>query len=137
MVSEQIAGVHLNNRTNEQPNSEARNGVLRVEHKLLQQLDENIVSIPRRELKEIPEPLAVCRLPHAACLIMLQQKSPVRQLADRGLVYKVGGDLLSHILLCSTIGAGGLNFSVRNGKRWNPSAIATLRLQYCDILVLL
>ena len=25
----------------------------------------------------------------------------------------------------STIGAGGLNFSVRNGKRWNPAAIAT------------
>ena len=27
---------------------------------------------------------------------------------------------------CSTIGAGGLNFSVRNGKRWNPAAIVTL-----------
>ena len=25
----------------------------------------------------------------------------------------------------STIGADGLNFSVRNGKRWNPVAIAT------------
>ena len=25
----------------------------------------------------------------------------------------------------STIGAFGLNFSVRNGKRWNPGAIAT------------
>ena len=25
----------------------------------------------------------------------------------------------------STIGATGLNFSVRNGKRWNPGAIAT------------
>jgi len=25
----------------------------------------------------------------------------------------------------STIGVVGLNFSVRNGKRWNPSAIAT------------
>ena len=24
----------------------------------------------------------------------------------------------------STIGAGGLNFSVRDGKRWNPAAIA-------------
>ena len=34
-----------------------------------------------------------------------------------------GGDLLSH--LRSTIGADGLNFSVRNGKRWNPGAIAT------------
>jgi len=28
-------------------------------------------------------------------------------------------------LHCSTIGAGGLNFSVRNGKRWNPAAITT------------
>lgn len=28
--------------------------------------------------------------------------------------------------LCSTIGAVGLNFSVRNGKRWNPYAIITL-----------
>jgi hypothetical protein len=27
--------------------------------------------------------------------------------------------------LRSTIGAVGLNFSVRNGKRWNPDAIAT------------
>ena len=26
----------------------------------------------------------------------------------------------------STIGASGLNFSVRNGKRWNPAAITTL-----------
>ena len=25
----------------------------------------------------------------------------------------------------STIGADGLNFSVRNGKRWNPGTIAT------------
>ena len=34
-----------------------------------------------------------------------------------------GGYLLSH--LGSTIGVTGLNFSVRNGKRWNPGAIAT------------
>ncbi len=26
---------------------------------------------------------------------------------------------------CSTIGAGGLNFRVRDGNGWNPSAIAT------------
>ena len=31
----------------------------------------------------------------------------------------------SPALHCSTIGAGGLNFSVRNGKRWNPDAITT------------
>ena len=35
-----------------------------------------------------------------------------------------GGYLLSH--LRSTIGVIGLNCSVRNGKRWNPDAIATL-----------
>ena len=28
--------------------------------------------------------------------------------------------------LGSTIGVDGLNFSVRNGKRWNPGAIATI-----------
>ena len=33
---------------------------------------------------------------------------------------KTGGDLLSHGR--STIGASGLNFSVRNGKRWDPAA---------------
>ncbi len=27
--------------------------------------------------------------------------------------------------MCSTIGALGLNFSVRNGKRWNPKDINT------------
>ena len=31
----------------------------------------------------------------------------------------------SPTLHCSTIGANGLNFSVRNGKRWNPVAITT------------
>ena len=34
-----------------------------------------------------------------------------------------GDCLLSH--LRSTIGVNGLNFSVRNGKRWNPVAIVT------------
>ena len=40
-----------------------------------------------------------------------------------GSPWQNGSDLLSH--LGSTIGAVGLNFSVRNGKRWNPDAIAT------------
>ena len=31
----------------------------------------------------------------------------------------------SPALHCSTIGASGLNFSVRNGKRWDTTAIAT------------
>ena len=38
---------------------------------------------------------------------------------------KDGGYLLSH-LAGSTIGVAGLNFSVRDGKRWNPGAVATL-----------
>ena len=37
---------------------------------------------------------------------------------------EMGGDLLSRGR--STIGAGGLNFSVRNGKRWSPAAKAAL-----------
>ena len=37
---------------------------------------------------------------------------------------KKGGDLLSR-LVDSTIGATGLNFSVRDGKRWNPGAVTT------------
>ena len=31
----------------------------------------------------------------------------------------------SPTLYRSTIGASGLNFSVRDGKRWNPAAIVT------------
>ena len=43
---------------------------------------------------------------------------------QRRIVSKKGGDLLSR--LRSTIGAHGLNCSVRNGKRWNPGAMTTL-----------
>ncbi len=50
------------------------------------------------------------------------KKAPGR--TPGGFVVKDGGYLLSHIV-CSTIGAIGLNFSVRNGKRWNPNAITT------------
>ena len=46
-------------------------------------------------------------------------------MTHRGPVVKDGGYLLSH-KCCSTIGAIGLNFSVRNGKRWIPNAITTL-----------
>ena len=31
----------------------------------------------------------------------------------------------SPALHCSTIGVSGLNFSVRNGKRWDPTTITT------------
>ena len=35
----------------------------------------------------------------------------------------------SPALHCSTIGATGLNFSVRNGKRWNPGAMTTRKIR--------
>ena len=41
-----------------------------------------------------------------------------------GILKKVAASY-SPALHCSTIGAGGLNFSVRNGKRWDPAAITT------------
>ena len=43
-----------------------------------------------------------------------------------------GSDLLSHFR--STIGAVRFNFSVRNGKRWNPHAITTLVSFFCSAL---
>ena len=43
-----------------------------------------------------------------------------------------GGCLLSHFR--STIGAAGFNFSVRNGKRWIPRAIAALVLFAVSVL---
>ena len=38
---------------------------------------------------------------------------------------KKGAATYSPALRCSTIGVPGLNFSVRDGKRWNPGAKAT------------
>ena len=52
-------------------------------------------------------------------------KKPPGSKIPGGFIIKDGGYLLSH-KTCSTIGAIGLNFSVRNGKRWIPDAIATL-----------
>jgi hypothetical protein len=43
-----------------------------------------------------------------------------------------GDDLLSHQWTGSIIGAGGLNFRVRNGIGWNPSAVVT-RTKYMII----
>ena len=56
----------------------------------------------------------------------LQKKVTKKPLQKTVRVYKSGIDLLSHPQKGSTIGANGLNFSVRNGKRWSPVAIATL-----------
>ncbi len=47
-----------------------------------------------------------------------------------GTEWKKGGYLLSR-LAGSTIGEGGLNFSVRDGKRWDTAAIATMMDSNC------
>ena len=54
-----------------------------------------------------------------------QKKSPAGISSCRTLNQKKAASYspASH---CSTIGASGLNFSVRNGKRWNPAAITTV-----------
>ena len=51
------------------------------------------------------------------------KKSDLQRISEDRFI-KDGGYLLSH-LVGSTIGVVGLNFSVRDGKRWNPGAIAT------------
>ena len=48
---------------------------------------------------------------------------PVLCIDRKDAQQKNGGYLLSRSR--STIGVTGLNFSVRNGKRWNPCAITT------------
>ena len=53
------------------------------------------------------------------------KKVPLPAPAGRGTLSKRGGYLLSR-LAGSTIGEGGLNFSVRDGKRWDTAAIATI-----------
>ena len=42
--------------------------------------------------------------------------------------------IYSPTLSCSTIDVIGLNFSVRNGKRWNPNAKTTWNLGLVDVL---
>ena len=46
-------------------------------------------------------------------------------LLNQGLLFVKMAASYSPALHCTTIGASGLNFSVRNGKRWDPAAIAT------------
>ncbi len=53
-----------------------------------------------------------------------KKKSPALRGEHRGHDSKTAA-AYSPALHCSTIGDGGLNCSVRNGKRWNPAAIAT------------
>ena len=60
----------------------------------------------------------------------MDKKSPPGQLSADPAGVKRGGYLLSHFR--STIGVAGFNFSVRNGKRWSPRAIATLISLQCQ-----
>ena len=57
----------------------------------------------------------------------IQTKIPPcwRKAMHGGIYPKKGGYLLSRFA-GSTIGVSGLNFSVRNGKRWDTAAIATI-----------
>ena len=48
------------------------------------------------------------------------------------MVKKAGSDLLSQVCEPGTIGAAGLNFSVRNGKRCDPCAVTTGKLATRD-----
>ena len=55
----------------------------------------------------------------------LKHRKPIQHFAEPAsffLSHQNGG----YLLLRSTIGVTGLNFSVRNGKRWIPRAITTL-----------
>ena len=51
-------------------------------------------------------------------------QSPFTIAGERTLSLKMAASY-SPALHCSTIGASGLNFSVRNVKRWDPAAITT------------
>ena len=53
-----------------------------------------------------------------------KKESPESSSLNSGELRQNGGYLLSH--LRSTIGVAKLNFSVRNGKRWDLRAITTL-----------
>ena len=56
--------------------------------------------------------------------IIYKQEKPSK-ISLEGLLLNKKRQLPTLPRVCSTIGAGGLNFSVRNGKRWNPATITT------------
>ena len=55
---------------------------------------------------------------------MMETKKAPPLIERRGCPLKEAATY-SPALHCSTIGAGGLNFSVRDGKRWDPAAKTT------------
>ena len=72
--------------------------------------------------ENIEEKVIYCEISHAihTSLGVIQQKrsDSIESLLEVAATY-------SPTFYCSTIGVNGLNFSVRNGKRWNPIAITT------------
>ena len=54
-----------------------------------------------------------------------EQKKRASKISLRSSLILKKAATYSPALHCSTIGADGLNFSVRNGKRWDPAAITT------------
>ena len=72
--------------------------------------------------ENIEEKVIYCEISHAIQpnLGVIQQKrsDSFESLLEVAATY-------SPTFYCSTIGVNGLNFSVRNGKRWNLTAITT------------
>ena len=63
---------------------------------------------------------------HKSTIILrIIKKKPSHHCWRKGFSVRKVAASYSPALHCSTIGAGGLNFSVRNGKRWDPAAITT------------
>ena len=54
------------------------------------------------------------------------KRKPLEKIISSFQAVRIGRRLPTLPPLGSTIGVDGLNFSVRNGKRWNPGAIATI-----------
>ena len=57
--------------------------------------------------------------------LLSHEKEALSSSLMKGLLKRKVAASYSPALHCSTIGASGLNFSVRNGKRWDPAAITT------------
>ena len=58
-------------------------------------------------------------------LLVYYTKKESRNISVTGPWIEKKAASYSPALHCSTIGVGGLNFSVRNGKRWSPATITT------------
>ena len=77
----------------------------------------------------MPSPLGLSgepmHRPEAAFMRIIQIRNPALHIVwNAGLFWKKAAATYSPAG-GSTIGADGLNFSVRNGKRWSPVTIAT------------